>query len=106
MSDIDRELEQTRHRIHMAMLGKSKNAKDCGELTVVPLGHAVTVALEILQSHQLALLSRVKEEVIGSNENRFEESLSGHHRRSARNQMRKRLRRDIDNIAKEIRGET
>ena len=34
-----------RHKIHMAMLAKSENAKDLGDITVVPLGFAVDVAL-------------------------------------------------------------
>lgn len=38
--------EGLRHDIHMAMLAKSESAKDCGEITVVPLGFAVDVALQ------------------------------------------------------------
>lgn len=39
--------DELRHEIHMQMLAKSENAKDLGDLTVVPLGFAVDVALSL-----------------------------------------------------------
>lgn len=45
--------EELRHRIHMKMLSKSETAKDCGELTVVPLGHAVTIAMDLMLKAEL-----------------------------------------------------
>jgi len=39
-----------REEIHMQMLAKSENAKNCGELTVIPLGHAVTIAVAAIQA--------------------------------------------------------
>lgn len=41
---------ELRKSIHMAMLAKSESAKDCGEITVVPLGFAVDVALQAVQA--------------------------------------------------------
>lgn len=35
---------ELRHEIHLAMLAKSQNATEIGELTVVPLGFAVSIA--------------------------------------------------------------
>lgn len=37
-----------REEIHLKMLAKSESAKDLGELTVVPLGFAVDLALSLL----------------------------------------------------------
>lgn len=51
--------EKLRHEVHMAMLAKSESAKDLGELTVVPLGFAVNVALELSTQRILALLDEV-----------------------------------------------
>lgn len=45
------ELSNLRHEIHMAMLGKSENAKDLGDLTVVPIGFAVDVALGLFEAY-------------------------------------------------------
>ena len=40
---------QRKHRIHMAMLQMAGSAKNYGELTVVLLGHAVSVAERLIQ---------------------------------------------------------
>lgn len=37
-----------RDKIHLKVLAKSKSAKDCGELTVVPLGYVTALILEKL----------------------------------------------------------
>lgn len=45
-------MEGLRKEIHMKMLAKSENAKDCGELTVIPLGHAVTIAEALIAQRE------------------------------------------------------
>lgn len=56
--------DELRNDIHMKMLSKSKNAKDCGDLTVIPLGFAVTVALEMLQNRHSTKSSGELEEIL------------------------------------------
>lgn len=46
--------ESLRHHIHMEMLKLSESAKDCGELTVLPLGHAVTIAQRLIETERQA----------------------------------------------------
>lgn len=52
-----------RHEIHMQMLGKSESAKNLGELTVVPLGFAVDVALSVAaaKAEEAARVARIDE---------------------------------------------
>lgn len=60
---------ELRHRIHMAMLAKSESAKDCGELTVIPIGFAVTVAQDLIKAELTSLLGAmpVEQQCIGRN---------------------------------------
>ena len=45
---------EIRHTVHMAMLEKSESASTLGELTVVPLGFAVDVALALIKADRAA----------------------------------------------------
>jgi hypothetical protein len=48
--------------IHMKMLTKASNAKDLGNMTAVPLGYAVTIAVaEIKKAEVVARLDEVKD---------------------------------------------
>ena len=51
--------QATRMGIHMAMLAKAENAKDCGGLTVIKLGFAVSIAKELIRTENLKLLDEV-----------------------------------------------
>lgn len=52
---------ELRQQIHMAMLQKSESAKDLGELTVVPLGFAVDVALQLITARDAANIGELEE---------------------------------------------
>lgn len=52
--------EELRKEAHLKGLAKSKNAKDCGDLTVVPLGHVSTIVMEMLQAREEWLITEVK----------------------------------------------
>lgn len=53
-----------RKEIHMKGLGYSKNAKDCGDLTVVPLGYVQEIAMYfIAQERSIASREAVEERV-------------------------------------------
>lgn len=56
---MSKDTTDLRKQIHMKMLAKSDTAKDLGELTVVPLGHAVTVALALISNREK--LARIDE---------------------------------------------
>lgn len=43
--------EEISKKAHLRALEKSKNAKECGDLTVVPLGYVSQIVVEFLQ-HQ------------------------------------------------------
>ena len=58
---------ELRHTIHMQMLAKSESAKDLGELTAVPLGFAVDVALEFLAQEKAKWVAQM-EQVIGEDD--------------------------------------
>ena len=51
--------QASRMGIHMAMLAKAENAKDCGDLTVIKLGFAVSIAKELIRTEKLKLLDEV-----------------------------------------------
>ena len=57
----DTSAEEQRRDVHMKMLRMSTNAKDAGHLTVVLLGFAVDVALEVAKQRELALLERMED---------------------------------------------
>ena len=57
----DTSAEEQRRDVHMKMLRRSTNAKDAGHLTVVLLGFAVDVALEVAKQRELALLERMED---------------------------------------------
>lgn len=54
--------EEQRRDVHMKMLSRSINAKDAGHLTVVLLGFAVDVALEVAKQRELALIERLEKQ--------------------------------------------
>ena len=58
MSDIkqgDQHLE-----IHMKMLSQSENAKGIGDCTVIRLGHAVSIAEELINRQVITALEKVE----------------------------------------------
>ena len=57
--------ENQRHRVHLKMLGMSGNSKEFGDLTVVPLGHAVSIAVDLLAAQRQTLRDEVLEKVDG-----------------------------------------
>jgi len=56
------EWEERRKTIHLKCLAKSKNAKECGDLTVIPMGYVVSIIIdEIKQAEERERERIVKE---------------------------------------------
>lgn len=53
MAQSNEQDDELRHHVHMKMLSKSTNAKEAGQSTVVLLGFAVDMALELIKQHEL-----------------------------------------------------
>ena len=43
--------DELRNAVHMKMLAKSGSSKDFNELTVIPLGFAVSIAMQLIHQH-------------------------------------------------------
>jgi len=53
MTNKQPNVEEKEHmEIHMKCLSKSKNAKECGDLTVIPMGFAVQMIKEAVQAER------------------------------------------------------
>lgn len=101
MTDIDGEVETLKAKFEQSLL--DGDAVQDGQMVASTyVWEFLSDALpEALEHHSLALLSRIKEEVIG------EDEAGGYSRgvQPVRNNLREKQRIKLDNIAKEIRGE-
>jgi hypothetical protein len=53
--------DSLREAVHMKMLSKSDSAKDLGELTVIPLGFAVSIAVELITGERQRIADSLPE---------------------------------------------
>ena len=70
MTIPERNVEEEHTAIHMACLAKSKNAKDCGDLTVMPMGYAVQMIEEAIQTER-----QKRDEVVEAERERMKHAL-------------------------------
>jgi len=56
-------ITQLENDIHLTGLGKSRNAKDCGDLTVLPLGYLSEIVIAFIHQALAEERERVKEEI-------------------------------------------
>ena len=113
-STTSKPVEALRSQVHLKMLEKSESAEDLGELTVVPLGFAVDVAMELIDKQvlegQIELLLRVKSELPDDDTNCMADHMDGdgcepkdHWRRDGRFFMSMETNEYISDLIEELK---
>ena len=93
-------IEEQQREAHMAGLAKSKNAKDCGDLTVLPLGYVSGITKQTITNTLNHILESGLLEELDAGEAPSDNAVGSEQRTFGSNRTKRAIKAHLDELIK------